>query len=157
MKEYPCLKIYQLIPLIKKLEKIKLIIKDCYNIRNIKIENIFRGDLADKLSVREKKNFVKELDHKLETSEAKYNKIHKELYGVIDEIYGCECCINKNMICKGGSMCLKIKDNKKLWDMVDKISVTSYNFYDEIESMLVIETELCLYKLNKINKIKFFN
>ena len=156
MKEYPCLKVSQVIPLVKKLEKIKIVITNCADNRNERIENIFKNELDGRVTVMEKKNLLKELDKKLYQMKNIYAVIHNKLYDVVETIHKCECCVNPSRICKGRVMCLKSEENKKLWEEMDKLSVSVLNFYEEVESKLVLETELCFHLLNKIKKIKFF-
>ena len=157
MTHYPCLKIYQIITLIKKLEKIKFLIEDCKVCRNVKIKNIVTKDLGARITSLEKKNLTKELDHILIQFTQKYRQLHNTLYSIVEEIHGCECCVNPSRICRGGTMCLKPEENQKLWEAVDKFSVGILNFYDEVESKLVLETELCLYRCNQIQRIELLD
>ena len=85
----------------------------------------------------------------------KYNIIHNKLYDIINTIVKCECCVRDDMICNGGSMCLNKNDNEKVWENMDLLFDKIENFYNEIETKLVLELELCLFRLNKIKKIDY--
>ena len=150
MNDYPCLKVSQVIPLVKKMEKIKIIINDCVKDRCEKIENVGINEL-------EKKNYTKDLDKRLTLLKNKYVILHGKLYDIIDEIVKCECCNNLDHICRGDVFCLKQKDNRKLWEEMDGLFNKIIKFYDDVESMLVLEKELCLHRVNKIRKLKFFD
>ena len=150
MNDFPCLKVSQVIPLVKKMEKIKNIIKGCVGDRCERIENIGINKL-------EKKKQTKDLDKRLALTKNKYILLHGKLYDILDEIVKCECCNNLEHICRGDVFCLKQKDNKKLWEEMDGLFNKIINFHDEVESMLVLETELCLHRINKIRKVKFFD
>ena len=151
--QFPCLKIKDIITLIKKLEKIKKIIKECNGERTEKIENIYNKEGINEL---EKKYQLLNLDKRLKLSIKKYVLLHNKLYNVIESIYSCECCMNSNKVCKKGSGCLKNKDNDKFWEITDELHNEIDDFYTEVETMLVVETEICFHKLNKIKKINYF-
>ena len=150
MNDFPCLKVSQVIPLVKKMEKIKIIIKDVRFDRYERIENISINEL-------EKKKQTKDLDKRLTLCQNKYILLHGKLYDILDEIVKCECCNSPNHICRGDVFCLKQEDFKKLWEEMDGLFNKIINFYDEVESMLVLETELCFHRINKIRKVKFFD
>ena len=150
MNDLPCIKVKQVIPLVEKMEKIKIIIMDCIRDRYVKIENVGINEI-------QKKNYTKELDKKLTLTKNKYVLLHEKLYEIIDEIVKCECCSNLDHLCRGDVFCLKQEDNKKIWSETDELFSKIINFYDEVENKLVLESELCLHKINKIKKIKFFD
>ena len=145
---YECFKISQTITMVKKLNKIK-------NIINTTIRE--RLDRVDILPINEleKKKITKELDKKLTLVKNKYNIIHEKLYNIINILMSCECCVRNDMICKGGIMCLKPKENEEIWIEMDSLFDKIINFYEEVETKLVIELELCLHKINKIKKISY--
>ena len=150
MNDFPCLKVNQVIPLVEKMEKIKIIIMDCIRDRYVKIENVGMNEM-------QKKNFTKELDKKLTLTKNKYVILHDKLYDIVDEIVKCECCSNLDHICRGDVFCLKHEDNKKIWEEMDGLFNKIINFYDEVENKLVLELELYLHRINKIRKVKFFD
>ena len=150
MNDYPCLKVSQVIPLVEKMEKIKIIIGDCVKHRYGKIENIGINEI-------QKKNYTKELDKRLTLTKNKYVLLHGKLYDILDEIVKCECCSSLEHICRGDVFCLKQEDNKKLWEEMDGLFNKIINFYEEVENGLVLELELCLHRINKIRKVKFFD
>ena len=145
---YECFKISQAITIVKKLNKIKNIIN--YVIRE-------KSNRIDPLSINEleKKKITKDLDKKLTQVKNKYKIIHDKLYNIINLLTECECCVRKDMKCQGGVMCLKPKDNEEIWLEMDGLFDKVINFYDEVETKLVIEIELCLYRVNKIKKINY--
>ena len=67
----------------------------------------------------------------------------------------CECCVRDDMICNGGAMCLKPKENEEIWIEMDNLFDKIVNFYNEVETKLVIKSDLCLYRINKIRKISY--
>ena len=93
---------------------------------------------------------------KLKLTKKKYVLLHNKLYNVIEILLTCKCCKDSNEKCNKESHCLKEKDNKKVWEIVDELHNEIQDFYDEIEHSLVVETEICFHRLNKIKKIKFF-
>ena len=145
---YQCFKISQSITMVKKLNKIK-------NIINTTIRE--RLDKVDVLPINEleKKKITKELDKKLTLLKNKYNTIHNKLYDIINILITCECCVRDDMTCNGGVMCLKPKENEEIWIEMDSLFDKIINFYEEVETKLVIELELCLYRINKIRKISY--
>ena len=148
MNDFPCLKLSQVIPLVDKMEKIKIIIiMECIRDRYSKIENVGLNEVQKK----------KELDKKLTLTKNKYIILHGKLYDIIDEIVKCECCSNSNHICKGDVFCLNHEDNKKIWEEMDGLFNKITTFYDEVENKLVLELELCLHRINKVRKVKFFD
>ena len=134
--------------MVKKSNKIKKLINDTIQERLNKVETIHVNEV-------EKKKITREFDKKLTLLKNKYNIIHDKLYDIINIIVKCECCIRDDMICKGGSMCLNEKDNEKIWENMDELFDKIENFYNEIETKLVMELELCLFRLNKIRKINY--
>ena len=68
----------------------------------------------------------------------------------------CRCCVTPDHTCNKDSCCLKLSDNEKVWNTIDELHNELNDFYLEIETGLVVETEICLHKLNKIKKISFF-
>ena len=145
---YQCFKISQTISVVKKLNKIKNIINDTIRERLDKVDILPINEL-------EKKKITKELDKKLSLVKNKYNIIHNKLYDIINILMTCECCVRNDMVCNGGSMCLKPKENEEIWIEMDSLFDKIINFYEEVETKLVIELELCLYKINKIRKISY--
>ena len=145
---YECFKISQAITVVNKLNKIK-------NIINATIRE--RGEKVDILSINEleKKKITKELDKKLTLVKNKYNIIHDKLYNIINILTSCECCVRNDMKCQGGVMCLKPKENEEIWIEMDSLFDKIINFYEEVETKLVIELELCLFKINRIKKISY--
>ena len=155
MNQFPCLKIRDIFTLIKNLEKVKFIIKECINERTNKIENIYNKDFLN-INEMEKKYQLLDLDKRLKLTTKKYILLHNKLYNVIENIIKCECCVNSNKQCKKDSSCLKNKDNDKYLEITDELHNEIDNFYNEVETMLVVETEICFHKLNKIKKINYF-
>ena len=145
---YQCFKISQTITVVKKLYKIKNIINNIIEERNNKIKGVAINEL-------EKKKIVKDLDKKIQLTKNKYNIIHNKLYNIINILYSCECCINDDLKCSTESMCLKPKQNEEIWTDMDILFNKITNFYEEVESKLVIELNLCLYKINSIKKINY--
>ena len=39
----------------------------------------------------------------------------------------------------------------------NKVSLSIINFYEDVETKLVLEVELCLYRCNKIQRIELLN
>ena len=145
---YPCFKLSQTLSVVKKLDKIKIIINEIIDEKRHKIDSFSISDL-------EKKNITKELNKKISLIRNKYNIIHNKLYNIINVINSCDCCINDNMKCEGGDMCLSQKENEEIWKEMDSMFEKISNFYDEIETKLVIELNLCLFKLNRIKKLNY--
>ena len=145
---YQCFKISQCISMIKKLNKIKNLINNTILERNNKINSI-------RINEDEKKKITGELDKRINLGKNKYNIIHNKLYDIINNLVKCECCIRDDMICNGGLMCLKENDNEEIWKEMDSIFDKIENFYLEIETKLILELELCLFRLNKIKKIDY--
>ena len=145
---YQCFKISQAIPVIKKLNDIKNLINDVIKERREKIDSISINDL-------EKKKLTKELDKKITQVKIKYNIIHNKLYDIIDLLEKCECCVRGNINCEGDSMCLKPKNNEEIWFEMDTLFEKERVFYEEVETKLVMELNLCLFRLNKIRKISY--
>ena len=145
---YQCFKISQCLSLIKKLHKIKNLINDCIIERNKKINLV-------KINEEEKNKITKNLDKTISLFRTKYNIIHNKLYDIINVIVKCECCIRDDMVCNGGIMCLKENDNEEIWKemdyLIDKIEI----FYNDVETKLILELELCLFRLNKIKKTDY--
>ena len=156
MSQFPCLKITRINPLIKKLEKIKIIIKDCLKDRCERMENIFSKEVNTNFNEKEKKKQLEELDKKLILYKKKYVLMHNKLYNVIEILIRCKCCSNGQHICNKDANCLKNGDNEKVWETVDDLHNELDNFYLDVETMLVVETEICFHKLNKIKSIRFF-
>ena len=52
-------------------------------------------------------------------------------------------------------MCLNKKDNDEIWEKMDDLFDKIENFYIEVETKLILEIELCLFRLNKIKKIDY--
>ena len=156
MSQMRCLKLNNINTLIKKLEKIKIIIKDCCRDREETIENIFNKELNANLNERDKKKYTQSLDKKLNLYKKKYSLLHNKLYNVVDIIANCKCCVNIDHHCNRDSFCLKKEDNEKVWEIIDEIHNDFDNFYLDLELDLVVEKEICLHKLNKIKKINFF-
>ena len=154
---YPCLKVSQVIPLVKKLEKIKIIIKECNHDRYNRIEHIYENELKNTVSIKTKKEQLKDLDKRLASSKNKYTVMHRKLYDILSVIIECECCSNAGHVCRGDVFCLDREDNEKLWEQMDALHMNIINFYDEVDGMLVIETEMCFHKLNKISPVKMFD
>ena len=88
---YQCFKISQVIPVVKKLNKIKNLINLTIQERTNKV-NVLR------INEEEKKKITKELDKKLSLTKNKYNIIHNKLYDIINTIVKCECSIRDDMI-----------------------------------------------------------
>ena len=153
MNHFPCIKIRDIIQLIKKLEKIKKIIKECNSERSEKIENIYNKEGINEI---EKKYQLLNLDKRLKLTTKKYILLHNKLYNIIENIIKFECCVNSNKQCKKDATCLKNKDNDKYLEITDELYNEIDNFYNEVETMLVVETEICFHKLNKIKKINYF-
>ena len=147
---YQCFKIIKCLPLIKKLHKIKNLINDTILEKNKKINPL-------KINEEEKNKITKELNKKLSLFKTKYNIIHNKLYDIINIMVKCECCIRDDMECKGSMMCLKENDNEEIWKemdyLIDKIEI----FYNEVETKLILELELCLFRINKIKKIDYLS
>ena len=142
-----CFKISQAISIIKKLNDIKTLINDVIKERREKIDSLSIND-------PEKKKITKELDRKITNIKIKYNIIHNKLYDIIDVLSKCECCI-KEEECKGESLCLKQNDNDEIWFEMDTLFEKVRLFYEEVETKLVTELNLCLFRLNKIKKISY--
>ena len=149
MYDYPCIKIYQFNYLIKKLKKVKSTIRKCENDRFKIIENV-------EISKIEKKNLTKSLDKKLSLVKNKYVIIHNNFYELINEVMKYECCTNINRECKKDVLCMKKEDNDRVLKSISDLNNKIVNFSKEVETYLVIENELCLHRINKIKKIKFF-
>ena len=149
MSDYSCLKVRQLNYLIDIMNKIKNIIKKC---------NEAKIDKIDPLSIIEieKKKLTKELDKKLNLVKNRYDLLHSKLYNILDIIINCECSNSKKNNCKKDSLCLKSKENEELWLERDNLYEKILKFYQEIKINLILETELCLYRVNKIKKINFY-
>ena len=156
MSQLPCLKINRITRLIKKLEKIKIIIKDCLKDRNQRLESIYVKEVNTNVNEEEKKKQLEELDKRIKLYKKKYILLHNKLYNVIEVLLTCKCCKMMDDKCAKDSNCLKEIDNNKVWEIVDHLHNEVEDFYREIETMLVVETEICFHKLNKIKKIKFF-
>ena len=156
MSSYPCLKINRIMNLIKKLESIKIIIKDCLKDRNQRIEFIYTKELNNYVNEIEKKSQLEEMEKRLKLTKKKYILLHNKLYDVIEILLSCKCCSSTGDKCNKDSLCLKPEDNIKVWETVDELHNEINNFYEEVETLLVVETEICFHKLNKIKKIKFF-
>ena len=156
MSDFPCLKINRISGLIKKLEKIKIIIKDCLKDRNQRIETIYTKEVNTNFNEEEKKQALIEMDKKIKLAKKKYILLHDKLYNVIEVLLTCKCCISNGDKCHKDGNCFKPKDNNKVWEDVDQLNNEIQDFYEEIEVSLVVETEICFHKLNKIKKIKFF-
>ena len=156
MSQLPCLKLNRISGLIKKLEKIKIIIKDCLKDRNQRIEGIYAKEVNTNVNEEEKKKQLEELDKRLKIYKKKYVLLHNKLYNVIEILLTCKCCSMLDDKCNKDGHCLKTVDNNKVWEIVDYLSNEIEDFYREIETMLVVETEICFHRLNKIKKIKFF-
>ena len=154
--QLPCLNISRITGLIKRLEKIKIIIKDCLKDRNQRIEGIYSKEVNTNVNEEEKKKQLEELDKRLKLYKKKYILLHNKLYNVIEVLLTCKCCKTMDDKCVKDSGCLKEMDNNKVWEIVDNLHNELDNFYSEVETMLVVETEICFHKLNKIKKIKFF-
>ena len=150
MTDLPCIKINQVTPLVVKMEKIKKIITDCVRERNVKINSVG-------IEEEFKKNLTKELDKKLTLTKNKYLLLYNKLYEIIDKMVKCECCSNLDHECKGDVFCLEPEESKKIWNEMDGLFSKIINFYEEIKNKLLIEIELCLYRINRIKKIKFFD
>ena len=157
MSQYTCLKIITIKNLIKKLEKIKIIIKDCSVDRTQRMESIFSREVNTNFNEEDKKKQLEELDKRLKLYKKKYVLLHNKLYNVVEILLSCPCCKMNDHNCERDGRCLKSVDNDKVWEIVDHLHNDLQNFYDEVETMLVVETEICLHKLNKIKKIKFFD
>ena len=138
MNHLHCLKITDINSLIKKLEKIKIIIKDC---------------LKDRINFDAKD--CKELDKKITLYKKKYVILHNKLYNIVENLLNCRCCVTPDHTCNKDSCCLNTEENKKIWTTIDEIHNELYDFYKEIEIGLVLETEIIFHKLNKIKKISF--
>ena len=134
--------------MVKKLNKIKTLINETIQERSNKIDTIHVNEV-------EKKKITKELDKKLSLLKNKYNIIHNKLYDIINIIVKCECCIRDDVICNGELLCLKKKDNEEIWKNMDELFDKIENFYNEVETKLIMELELCLFRLNKIKKINY--
>ena len=147
---YQCFKITQSISLIKKLHKIKNLINDSILERNKKISLI-------KINEEEKNKITRDLDKALSLFKTKYNIIHNKLYDIINIIIKCECCVRDDMICNGGIMCLKENDNEGIWKEMDYLIDKIGNFYNDVETKLILELELCLFRINKIKKIDYLS
>ena len=147
---YQCFKISQSISLIKKLHKIKNLINDSILERNKKINSL-------KINEEEKNKITKDLDKKLSQFKVKYNIIHNKLYDIINIIVKCECCNRDDMNCNGGLMCLKENDNEEIWKGMDLLIDKIENFYIDVETKLILELELCLFRINKIKKIDYLS
>ena len=147
---YQCFKISQTLIIIKKLDKIKNIINDVINEKKNKIDQF-------PISEFDKKNIIKDLNKKISLFRNKYNIIHNKLYNIINTVNSCECCIRNDIRCEGESMCLTPEENEEIWSDMDYIYEKITNFYDEVETKLVIELNLCLFKLNQIKKINYLN
>ena len=157
MNDLPCLKIDRISVLIKKMEKIKIIIKDCLIDRNQRIEEIYNKEINTRVNEEEKKKQLEEMDKRITLTKKKYILLHNKLYDVIEILLSCKCCSDNGMKCMKESCCLNEKDNKKVYDIIDDLFNKIQDFYDEVETNLVIETEICFHKLNKIKRIDFFS
>ena len=155
MNQMRCLKLSNINKLIKKLEKIKIIIKDCNTDRYKNIENIFSKELASSLNESDKKKYTASLDKKLTLYKKKYYLLHNKLYNVVDTVINCKCCVIPDHHCNRDSYCLNKNDNEKVWELVDEIHNDLHNFYNDLELDLVLEKEICFHRLNKIKKIPF--
>ena len=147
---YPCFNISQCLSLVKKLHKIKKLINDTILEKNKKINSL-------KINEEEKNKITKELVKKLSQFKVKYNIIHNKLYDIINTIVKCECCIREGHQCDGGVMCLKENDNEEIWKEMDYLIDKIENFYNEVETKLILELELCLFRINKIKKIDYLS
>ena len=134
--------------LIKKLHKIKNLINDCIIEKNKKINLI-------KINEEEKNKITKNLDKAISLFKTRYNIIHNKLYDIINVIIKCECCINDNMICNKGVICLKENYNEEIWEKMDYLIDKIENFYNDVETKLILELELCLFRFNKIKKTDY--
>ena len=148
--DYPCYKIRETINEVKNLNKIKNIINQTLQERNNKIRLI-------KINEEEKKKITKDLDKNISQAKVKYNIIHNKLYDIINILVKNECAMDENNLCEKGLKCLKKKDNEEIWNGMDYLISKIQEYYIEVETKLVLELELCLFKINKIKKIDYLN
>ena len=146
--DYPCYKIRDIINEIKTLNHIKNLINQTIKERKQKINLI-------KINEEEKKKITKELDKNISQAKVKYNIIHNQLYNTINVMVKSECCVKDDMICNGGVMCLAKKDNEEIWNLMNSLIEQIQEFYIAIETKLILELELCLFRINKIKKIDY--
>ena len=147
---YPCYKIRDCISEIKKLNKIKNLINLTIQERNGKIKSL-------KINEEEKKKLTKELDKNISQTRVKYNIIHNKLYDIIGTLGKYGCALDENHLCEKGLTCLSEEDNKEVWDGMDSLISNIEEYYIEVETKLILELELCLFRLNKIKKIDYLN
>ena len=148
MSEFSCLKVKNLDYLIVQLYKIKKIINNSIREKKEKIDPLAVNEL-------EKKKITKELNRKLALIINKYNIIHNKLYHILDLISNYECSIDKRNNCEKNNFCINSKENEELWLELDGINEKINSFYYEIKVSLISETELCLFRINKIKKISY--
>ena len=146
--DYPCYKIRDIINEIKTLNNIKNLINQTIKERKQKINLI-------KINEEEKKKITKDLDKNISQAKVKYNIIHNQLYATINIMVKSECCVKDDMICNSGVMCLARKDNDEIWSLMNSLIEQIQGFYIAIETKLILELELCLFRINKIKKIDY--
>ena len=147
---YPCYKIRECISEIKKLNKIENLINQTIQERNGKINSL-------KINEEEKKKATKDLDKNISQSRVKYNIIHNKLYDIINTLVKYGCALDENTLCEKGLTCLSEEDNKEVWDGMDYLITKIDEYYIEVETKLILELELCLFRLNKIKKVDYLN
>ena len=145
---YPCYKIRDCISEIKKLNKIKNLINLTIQERNGKINSL-------KINEEEKKKLTKDLDKNISLTRVKYNIIHNKLYDIIGTLGKYGCALDENHLCEKGITCLSEEDNKEVWEGMDYLISNIEEYYIEVETKLILELELCLFRLNKIKKIDY--
>ena len=155
-----CLKISRLINLQKKLKKIKMIIVDCRK----QTRRISKGEEAI-INLERKEEFKKFYDKHRKISEEiiqRYDAIHDKLYGVIEKLYDNECCCDDEVVCARGERCLKKGENERLYKISEVIHGEVHKLYDDVENILVSNSELYAHKMNfylskvsKRNRVEF--
>ena len=155
MSELRCSKLKDVVVLIKKFKELKMIIKDCDRDKNVRIAKIHKNDKDDKIPKKDEQ--IKNLEEKLNIVKDKYVILQKKLYDVVETLQKCECCTDSEYYCDKGKKCLNVDINDKMWETMDELHNDLNDFDNQIENLLVIETELCFLKINKLKKIKFFD
>ena len=118
-------------------------IKDLNEIKNI------INSLTEERREKDEKYF-KDFDKNFKVLKNKYNIIHNKLYNIIFVVMTSECCLSEKLCEVGKIGCLSEKDNNLVYSEMRKLRSKIYRFYDEVETKLVAEFNLCLFK-NKIN------
>ena len=140
-----CLKITRLLTLQKKLKKIKMIIVDCR--KQTKRINRNENSILNGKKKNELKSFFEKHNRISKEIIKRYDLIHDKLYGVIEKLYDNDCSKSNNS-CENGKHCLDEEENNKLYSIADRVHVEIYDLYNDVENILVTNSELYAHKMN---------